>query len=120
MRQSTENIVKDTKYVNLTKKRRRKRRRTKRLISGFCIVLIILFFMLGIFWGVRHISKKDAQNLTVGDLFSSDDIQKPELPLPEYEISITVSVVGDCTLGTDELFNYATSLNAYYTSRGPE
>ena len=32
---------------------------------------------------------------------------------------ITISVVGDCTLGTDENFNYARSLNAYYEKNGP-
>lgn len=29
-------------------------------------------------------------------------------------VSLTVSVVGDCTLGTDENFDYSTSLNAYF------
>ena len=29
-------------------------------------------------------------------------------------VSLTLSVVGDCTLGTDETFDYDTSLNAYY------
>ena len=29
-------------------------------------------------------------------------------------VSLTLSVVGDCTLGTDETFDYDISLNAYY------
>ena len=29
-------------------------------------------------------------------------------------------MVGDCTLGTDENFDYDTSLNAYYESYGPD
>lgn len=33
-------------------------------------------------------------------------------------VSLTLSVVGDCTLGTDETFNYDTSLNAYYENYG--
>lgn len=33
-------------------------------------------------------------------------------------VSLTLSVVGDCTLGTDETFDYDTSLNAYYESYG--
>lgn len=32
----------------------------------------------------------------------------------EKPVSLTVSVVGDCTLGTDEYFDYETSLNAYF------
>lgn len=33
-------------------------------------------------------------------------------------VSLTLSVVGDCTLGTDEAFDYDTSLNAYYENYG--
>ena len=33
-------------------------------------------------------------------------------------VSLTLNVVGDCTLGTDETFNYDTSLNAYYENYG--
>ena len=40
--------------------------------------------------------------------------------LPAEPVSLTVSVVGDCTLGTDENFDYSTSLNAYYESNGPD
>ena len=35
-------------------------------------------------------------------------------------VSLTVSVVGDCTLGTDENFDYDTSLNAYYENYGAD
>ena len=33
-------------------------------------------------------------------------------------VTLTLSVVGDCTLGTDETFDYSTSLNAYYENNG--
>lgn len=33
-------------------------------------------------------------------------------------VSLTLSVVGDCTMGTDETFDYDTSLNAYYENYG--
>ena len=36
------------------------------------------------------------------------------------ETTITVSLTGDCTLGTDEYFNWDTSLNAYYTYQGAD
>ena len=50
----------------------------------------------------------------------SEQAKEPlKLPTPNAEISITISVVGDCTLGTDENFNYARSLNAYYEKNGP-
>jgi len=35
-------------------------------------------------------------------------------------VSLTLSVVGDCTLGTDEYFDYDTSLNAYYENYGAD
>ncbi|MBP3900900.1 MAG: CapA family protein, partial [Blautia sp.] len=38
-------------------------------------------------------------------------------PVPE-PISITLSVVGDCTLGMDETFEYDTSFNNYYEMYG--
>ena len=35
-------------------------------------------------------------------------------------VSLPLSVVGDCTLGTDETFDYDTSLNAYYENYGAD
>ena len=35
-------------------------------------------------------------------------------------VTLTVTVVGDCTLGTDESFDYSTSLNQYYDDYGKE
>ena len=35
-------------------------------------------------------------------------------------VSLTLSVVGDCTLGTDETFDYDTSLNACYDNNGKD
>lgn len=42
-------------------------------------------------------------------------------PTPEpVPVQITVTFAGDCTLGTDEHFNYARSFNAYYEKYGPD
>lgn len=38
----------------------------------------------------------------------------------DQETSITISSMGDCTLGTDINFNPATSLNAYYNAQGAD
>ena len=35
-------------------------------------------------------------------------------------VSVTVSSMGDCTLGTDESFARSTSLNSYYEQYGPD
>lgn len=46
--------------------------------------------------------------------------EETDASLQSEPVSLTVSVVGDCTLGTDEYFDYDTSLNAYYYSYGKE
>lgn len=46
---------------------------------------------------------------------SEENTEKPAEP-----VTLTVSVVGDCTLGTDENFDYSTSLNNYFENYGPE
>ena len=118
MTQSTQNIVKDTKHKSVAQARRRRKRARRRALFLFGAFLGILIFLAVSVWILP--TKKQAQNVAVGDIFSSDSENKLTLELPEAEISITVSVVGDCTLGTDENFNYARSLNAYYTANGAE
>ena len=45
---------------------------------------------------------------------------KEEAAAVKDPVSLTLSVVGDCTLGTDETFDYDTSLNAYYDNNGKD
>lgn len=81
------------------------------------------------------VSKENAENAIASDALNSaesasdeessakgdaDDTSSEEDALPADPVSLTVSVVGDCTLGTDEYFDYDTSLNAYYYSYGKE
>ena len=55
---------------------------------------------------------------------SQVDVQEIKIdtgdPESEKEVSITISSMGDCTLGTDVNFNQSTSLNAYYNMNGPD
>ena len=53
-------------------------------------------------------ASSDSQNTD----FSNATVSSP--------VSLTLSVVGDCTLGTDETFDYDTSLNAYYENYGAD
>ena len=48
---------------------------------------------------------------------SETDVSDTTISSP---VSLTLSVVGDCTLGTDETFDYSTSLNAYYENYGAD
>ena len=50
---------------------------------------------------------------------SSDSASADEPSVPAEPRQVTISVVGDCTLGTDIYFDYSTSLNAYYDMYGP-
>ena len=53
----------------------------------------------------KKVSDKDTAS---GDENTEATDKNPNLP--ENPVSLTVSVVGDCTLGTDESFDYDTSL----------
>lgn len=122
---------------NVYRKSRYYRQRQKRLIlaggMGLALLIVLLFFAVR-----SRIDKKTAsvssdpvltenesQNTNSGEsskTSSSDSGADAEQDsgLPSEPVSLTVSVVGDCTLGTDENFDYDTSLNAYYESYGSE
>jgi len=128
MAQTTENIVKDTKHLNQTKRKSRKKRRRKmRLrakILSFLIVLLLLLLGAGLYFFVSggklpslNFSKK-ADKIASEEIFDEKTDSPIELTIPEAEVSLTISVVGDCTLGTDENFNYSRSLNKYYENYG--
>lgn len=103
------------------------RQRQKRLFlmggAGLILLVVLLFFS---FRGLKmketipnsaktkspHSEKKETETKPLNQAKSSE--------LPKEPVSFTVSVVGDCTLGTDENFDYSTSLNAYYESNGPD
>ncbi len=72
---------------------------------------------------VEGTSKSEKTTSDQNDKKASSDTQSDSQKnpvLPTDPVSFTVSVVGDCTLGTDENFDYDTSLNAYYESYGSE
>lgn len=99
---------------------RRKQQLTQRILIGCGAVLILLL----LFILVRGCSA-DKKNSTKASASSnskteaSSDAQVTPLPTTA-PVSLTVSIVGDCTLGTDENFDYDTSLNAYYDNYGAD
>lgn len=104
------------------RKSRLYRRRRRRLILGGT-VLIFLLLLVCIICAVRScgksknvpVSASSAQNQTDNSSVTPEPTKQPMEP-----VSLTVSVVGDCTLGTDENFDYSTSLNAYFDSYGKD
>ena len=100
---------------------RRRQQITERLLIGCGAVLILL--LLSIL--VRGCSaRKNGAIKTNASAKSQDETSASDAdltPTPTMApVSLTVSVVGDCTLGTDENFDYDTSLNAYYENYGAD
>lgn len=104
---------------------RRKHYNKKQKIAIFiaCVTIAIAIFLVGLLiYTVLRPEENSASTIDTDKIYDdlSDQAKEPlKLPTPNAEISITISVVGDCTLGTDENFNYARSLNAYYEKNGP-
>lgn len=119
-------VMSKKKHRRLSKRARRQRRRY------LAIGILFLFLLLLIFLAsctVKKLSESlqtsNSSDVTAETDFSDHISAEPTItatptPTPVPEVSITVSVVGDCTLGTDEYFNYSTSLNAYYYSYGKD
>ena len=87
-------------------------------------VLVFILILAGIRGCSNYISSRQAAaKKTVSMNASKDNSQKASSDSQNTDssnatvsspVSLTLSVVGDCTLGTDETFDYDTSLNAYY------
>ena len=100
---------------------RRRQQITERLLIGCGAVLILLLLIIL----VRGCSaRKNGAIKTNTSAKSQDETSASDedlTPTPTMApVSLTVSVVGDCTLGTDENFDYDTSLNAYYENYGAD
>ena len=111
----------------IMKKSRYYRRRMQLLYAGIGggALLIIL---LTVFVVVRENSSKQTASVSSSQVSERNSQGNEEgsesltvTPEPEMTpVSLTLSVVGDCTLGTDENFDYDTSLNAYYENNGAD
>lgn len=97
-------------------------------IGGFILVFVLI--LAGIRGCSNYMQAKQttAQN-AVSMNVSGDSNQTAATDSQETDssdtaisapVSLTLSVVGDCTLGTDETFDYDTSLNAYYENYGAD
>ena len=105
-----------------TRRRRYKGRQKIAIIIASVTISIAIFLAGSLIYAVLRPEEKSASTIDTNKVYDDLSEQSKEpltLPIPSPEISITVSVVGDCTLGTDENFNYSRSLNAYYEKNGP-
>ena len=93
-------------------------------------VLVFILILAGIRGCSNYVSSRQAAaKKTVSMNASKDNSQKASSDSQNTDssnatvsspVSLTLSVVGDCTLGTDETFDYDTSLNAYYENYGAD
>lgn len=91
------------------------------ILAGGAILIVLLLVV--IFSARACISSRKAAKAAALQK-AQEEAQKSQeaaaQELPKDPVSLTISVVGDCTLGTDETFDYDTSLNAYYDSNGKD
>ena len=114
------NALPDTSRRNAAfqkKMRQQKIRRQKALLIGGGLLLLFLLSMGTSACITRNRKAKEAA-AQAEQKKSQEKEAKKETKKTFDPVSLTVSVVGDCTLGTDETFDYSTSLNAYFDNYG--
>ncbi len=99
------------------KLRQQKIRRQKMLLIGGGLLLLFLISMGTSACITRNRKAKEAA-AQAEQKKSQEKEAKKETKKSFDPVSLTVSIVGDCTLGTDETFDYSTSLNSYFDSYG--
>ena len=118
---------------DIYKKSKYYQEKRQKLLIATGIGIFVLVFIL-ILAGIRGCSnymssRPAAAKKTVSMNASKDNSQKASSDSQNTDssnatvsspVSLTLSVVGDCTLGTDETFDYDTSLNAYYENYGAD
>lgn len=118
---------------DIYKKSKYYQEKRQKLLIATGIGIFVLIFIL-ILAGIRGCSnymssRQAAAKKTVSMNASEDNSQKASSDSQNTDssnatvsspVSLTLSVVGDCTLGTDETFDYDTSLNAYYENYGAD
>ena len=118
---------------DIYKKSKYYQEKRQKLLIATGIGIFVLVFIL-ILAGIRGCSnymssRQTAAKKTVSMNASEDNSQKASSDSQNTDssnatvsspVSLTLSVVGDCTLGTDETFDYDISLNAYYENYGAD
>lgn len=112
-------------YHSRREKARQARLKKLRIIYTIIGLTVVIFLAIIVVLFKSCHSTKTVKTSTEDSVSAEDntsgDASITVTPTPEITpVSLTVSVVGDCTLGTDENFDYSTSLNAAYESNGSE
>ena len=116
---------------NIYRKSRYYRQKQRRIHICLGILAVLLVLIVGISLHSCSSSAKPASSTgtqdapvsnkqEIPDSNTEDTTSEAESTPTQAPVTLTISVVGDCTLGTDETFDYNTSLNAYYENYGKE
>lgn len=111
-----------TRRNDISKKSRYYQVRRQKMFLAAGGILIILILVI-IFSARACISSRKAAEAAALQKAQEEEAAKKakeEAAAVKDPVSLTLSVVGDCTLGTDETFDYDTSLNAYYDNNGKD
>lgn len=129
---SRQNLYRKSRYYQ------KQRQKKLRILFGGAVVLLLILLALIVRGcsqkkqelaevssdSARTVSTTNAENEKGSDSEKksqdTDGESEADPSLPKEPVSLTISVVGDCTLGTDENFDYDTSLNAYYENYGAD
>lgn len=118
-------LYKKSKYYQKT---RRKRMLLGGILGGLICVAILLTILIRMVVFSSPKAPKSESKETISMVSSSKGSSDREsegsvsekTKSADEPVTLTVSVVGDCTLGTDEAFDYSTSLNAYFDTYGAD
>lgn len=111
-----------TRRNDISKKSRYYQVRRQKMFLAAGGILIILILVI-IFSARACISSRKAAEAAALQKAQEEEAAKKakeEAAAVKDPVSLTLSVVGDCTLGTDETFDYDTSLNACYDNNGKD
>ena len=99
-----------------------KENRKKWLLLGeLCVIALLLLCVALISLNSHSTSKKAVSSENIQRAENASDLKDAERKnSSKTPLRLVISTVGDCTLGTDENFDYSTSLNSVYESNGKE
>ena len=120
MEYSEKKHTKDERKDDWTKARKERRRKENYTIANivfvFSSVILITGLLICIFLNTPDFPKKEGDRFTANNIFS-EELINPLLPSPKIETELTISIVGDCTLGIDKAFP-ALKFDTYYNKNG--
>lgn len=86
------------------------------IIAGAILVILILSLLVKGIGALFGGSKEKAPEKTTTEAVAEATTEEPKMD----PVSLTVSMVGDCTIGTDPYFDYEANFNAYYDAYGAD